>query len=229
MTFTRDMSVLPQDWAAALASGGYDPADAGALVGKLYGGTTARAVYPERTSVFRAFYDTGPDAVRAVVLGQDPYPQPGKANGLAFSQDSGPTRGDSLDRIYKNLESDPKVSFTRPRDGDLFPWAEQGVLLLNSALTVADSVSGSHRVKWRTFTMHVLQTLNAKRTPIPFLLLGTDVPKWRPTRITPPHLPIPTTHPVAWTSISTPLFREAFPFSDANDFLIGSGASPIAW
>lgn len=229
MMSTPDMSILPPDWAAALASPGYNPADADALVKRLYGGTAARAVYPDRTRVFRAFYETGPDAVRAVVLGQDPYPQAGKANGLAFAQDSGPTGGDSLDWIYKNLECDPGVNFTRPKDGDLSPWAGQGVLLLNSALTVLDSASGSHRVKWRTFAMQVLQTLNARCTPIPFLLLGTDASKWRPTRIAPPHLPIATTHPVAWTSIRTPLFKTAFPFSDANDFLIDCGASPITW
>lgn len=229
MVLTSDMSRLPSDWAAALASPDYDPADADALVKTLYGGSAARVVYPGRTKVFRAFYETAPADVRAVILGQDPYPQVGKANGLAFSVDSKPTEGGSLDWIYKNLEGDPKVSFTRPGDGDLSAWAGQGVLLLNSALTVLDSISGSHRTKWRTFTEQVLQVLNAKSNPIPFLLLGTDTTKWRPTRITPPHLSIPTSHPVAWTTTNSVLFRTAFPFSEANEFLIDSGSVPISW
>lgn len=229
MVLTSDMSRLPSDWAAALARPDYDPADADALVKTLYGGSAARVVYPNRTKVFRAFYETALADVRAVILGQDPYPQVGNANGLAFSVDSKPTEGGSLDWIYRNLEGDPKVSFTRPGVGDLSAWAGQGVLLLNSALTVLDSISGSHRMKWRTFTEQVLQVLNAKRNPIPFLLLGTDTTKWRPMRITPPHLSIPTSHPVAWTTTNTVLFRTAFPFSEANEFLIDSGGVPISW
>lgn len=230
MTGAPDQSRLPSEWAAALARHGYDPDDAHRLVDAVYNGPDPRPVYPDRLRVFRAFHAVPPDAVRAVILGQDPYPQPGKANGLAFSIDGAPTQGDSLDRIFRNLEDDPAVAFTRPAGGDLSGWAEDGVLLINAALTVWKDSSHSHRRLWRGFTASVARVLNANPSPTPFLLLGTHTKSWLPTPVDhPPHHPIPTTHPVAWASKRTPLFRTSFPFSAANAFLTKSGARPIDW
>lgn len=227
-TSATEAGSIPDDWAEALRKQSYDPADAEALATRL----CSSGVWPENRLVFRALWDTPLEQVRVVLLGQDPYSQPGKATGLAFSQDGQPTLGDSLDALFTNMDDDPDVSFSRPSSGagDLALWADRGVLLLNSAFTVAENTPGSHRSTWRDFTRHLLQVLAVESRPIPFLLLGTSSPKWCPTRIPdPPHRVIPTTHPVAWSSKHIPLLRDATPFSDANRFLAAANQRGIDW
>ncbi|MFF2275588.1 uracil-DNA glycosylase [Agromyces sp. NPDC058126] len=228
--YSGDASVLPGDWRIALRKQGYDPSDAEALAAQLCAAPGA-PVWPEPELVFRAFQETPLSKVRAVILGQDPYPQADRATGLAFELAAGPTPGDSLDLIFANLESDPEVRFRRPvAGGELKAWADEGVLLLNAALTVRQSRPKSHRGAWRAFTQGVIQVINSQRDSIPVLLLGTSTSDWLRTPIDGTrHRAIPTTHPIAWYSPRIPLFRESKPFSDANTFLSAVGKRQIDW
>lgn len=230
MPRTRTVSAeqLPDDWSDALRKQRYNAGDAAALAAELCG----PRVWPERRLVFRAFHDTRLDHVQAVILGQDPYSQPHKATGLAFSQDAKPTTGDSLDLLFTSMETDRDLAFRRPLSGvgDLSPWAQRGVLLLNSALTVAENTPGSHRSRWREFTRQILGVLSARTRPTPFLLLGTSTPRWLPVSIPdPPHRRLPTAHPVAWHATNVPLLGRARPFSKANKFLTSANLQQIDW
>ena len=142
-----DAAELPKRWASALHRHGCDPNAAHALVAGVYeqGSTIVR---PQRHDVFRAFHLTPLEDVRVVILGQDPYPSPDEAHGLAFSVPDPLPAPRSLKTVYRNLENDPRVHFTRPDSGDLTPWASNGVLLLNTALTVAQGDPGSHARRW---------------------------------------------------------------------------------
>lgn len=230
MSYSGDASRLPADWRTALDNQGYDPARADVLANRLCS-LPGVSVWPKPQLVFRAFHETPLQEVRAVIIGQDPYPQPGRATGLAFELSAGPTPGDSLDRIFENLEGDSQIAFRRPASGgDLGAWAQKGVLLLNAALTVRESTPKSHRPDWRPFTASVLKVINSECRGLPVLLLGTSTSDWLPTPIDEPrHRSIPTTHPIAWHSPTVPLFRESTPFSDANRFLADVGASAIDW
>ena len=130
------------------------------------------AIYPPGKDIFAAFNATPFNAVKLVILGQDPYHGPGQAHGLCFSVRSGVAVPPSLLNIYKELEAD--TGFIRPTHGYLMPWAQQGVLLLNSVLTVEDGKPGSHQGKgWEGFTDHVVDVLNREREGLVFLLWGS--------------------------------------------------------
>ena len=159
MTAKSDASKLPKDWATALAKRGYDQEVLGALVADAYEESPV-AVYPARSDVFRAFHLTRLKHVRVAILGQDPYPRPGQANGLAFSVPKEEAIPRSLRTIFTNLEDDPAILIERPAHGDLTTWAKNGVLLLNTALTVEEGDPGSHSRRWGHFTDVVLQVLN---------------------------------------------------------------------
>jgi uracil-DNA glycosylase len=135
-----------------------------------------RIVYPEPANVFRALYQTPYKQTKAIILGQDPYHGVGQANGLAFSVNAGVRIPPSLQNIYKELSDDLRVSI--PKHGDLTAWAKQGVLLLNTVLTVEDGVPQSHVGKgWEIFTDFVIRLL-AKKKPAPvFLLWGKSAQK----------------------------------------------------
>jgi uracil-DNA glycosylase len=135
MTTRSDASKLPKDWAAALAKRGLDQEVLDALVADTYHQSPV-AVYPARSDVFRAFHLTTLKDVRVAILGQDPYPRPGQANGLAFSVPEEEAIPRSLRTIYTNLQDDSAIQIERPLHGDLPAWAKNGVLLLNTALTV---------------------------------------------------------------------------------------------
>ena len=126
----------------------------------------ASAVYPPREALFAAFRLTPPEAVRAVILGQDPYHEPGQANGLAFSVNPGVKLPPSLRNLFTELQSD--CGITPPDSGDLTAWAKQGVFLLNSSLTVEAGKAASHKdFGWQTFTDAVVQRLAALPQPVP--------------------------------------------------------------
>ena len=130
-------------------------------------------VYPPRPLLFRALELTPFSKVRAVILGQDPYHGPGQANGLAFSVPRGLRIPPSLRNIYKELEADCGIS--PPSHGDLTAWAENGVLLLNTVLTVRAGMANSHRkLGWETFTDAVIGALNSREEPVAFLLWGAS-------------------------------------------------------
>ncbi len=174
-------------------------------------------VYPRRDQVFRAFEMTPLAEVRAVILGQDPYPTNGQACGLAFSVPSvlppGVGRPRSLGRILKELE---REHFTAPLGATLDSWTGQnGVLLLNATLTFGAQGS-DHSTAWRGFTTAVIQTLIEQPEPIAFLLWGKRA-QTRGEFITPPHRPICSPHPMARGRAEP--FVGSCPFRRANDFL----------
>jgi uracil-DNA glycosylase len=130
------------------------------------------SVYPPGPCIFAAFEATPFERVRVVVLGQDPYHGPGQAHGLAFSVPPGVPVPPSLDNMFKEIQRD--LGIARPGHGCLMPWAERGVLLLNSVLTVEDGRPGAHRGKgWEGFTDHVVATLDREREGLVFLLWGS--------------------------------------------------------
>ncbi len=191
---------------------------------------TSETVYPPHTDVFRAFHLTPLEDVKVVILGQDPYPRPGQAHGLAFSVPSGLRQPPSLRRIFRALREDDGLTFRQPRSGDLASWAEKGVLLLNTALTVKEGAAGSHVAEWKAFTDSVVELVAERRTPVVFLLWGI-----RPRQggilgdgraaQAPPLLSTPG----ARGRTSPARFGLDRPISSANDFLTSHGASAVDW
>lgn len=151
-------------------------------------------VYPPQDLWFRALELTPFSKVKVVILGQDPYHGPGQANGLAFSVPRDVRIPPSLRNIYKELEAD--CGIIPPEHGDLTAWAENGVLLLNSVLTVRAGVANSHRkLGWETFTDAVLSALNDRKEPIVFLLWGASAGEKKALITNPSHLVLEAAHP----------------------------------
>jgi uracil-DNA glycosylase len=186
---------------------------------------------PER--VFAALALTPLDAVRVVVLGQDPYPTPGHANGLAFSYVGPPPLPRSLTNIYKERAADlgqPDPGKAAPGDGDLTGWAKQGVLLLNTALTVREGASkaGSHlSLGWGKVTDAVIAAVSRDRAHVVFLLWGAPAQAKRPLIDESRHLVIACAHPSPLSARRG--FFGSKPFSRANAWLAAQGECPIAW
>jgi uracil-DNA glycosylase len=181
---------------------------------------------PER--VFAALALTPLDAVRAVILGQDPYPTPGHANGLAFSYVGPPPLPRSLVNIYKERAED--LAEPAPSDGDLTGWARQGVLLLNTALTVREGASkaGSHlSLGWSAVTDAVIAAVSRERPHAVFLLWGNPAQAKRFLIDESRHLVIASAHPSPLSARRG--FFGSKPFSRANAWLEGQGEKPIAW
>ncbi|EIE52283.1 uracil-DNA glycosylase [Salipiger aestuarii] len=181
-------------------------------------------VYPPATHRFRALDLCPPDAVKVVILGQDPYHTPGKADGLAFSisQDF-PGKLDSLGNIFKELHDDLGVSRDRT---DLADWAAQGVLLLNTALSVPKGKPKAHsRLGWTELTRQVLETLSARRRA--FVLWGGPAKAFEPHIRGGGHLVLRSAHPSPLSAYRG--FFGSRPFSRVNDWLIENGETPINW
>ena len=179
-------------------------------------------IYPRRDRVFRALEQAPPDKVKAVILGQDPYHTPGKADGLAFSIPEGfPGRLDSLGNIFKELEDDLKATRTRT---DLSDWAAQGVLLLNTALTVPEGQPKAHaKLGWSELTRQVISRL--ADTPRAFLLWGKPAQAFSPAE--PGHLVLTSAHPSPLSAHRG--FFGSRPFSTVNQWLIERGDTAINW
>lgn len=129
-------------------------------------------IYPRKTQVFRALYSTPYEDVNVLILGQDPYHQPGQACGLAFSVPPGVPAPPSLKNIYKELSADKHIPV--PRDGDISAWADRGVMMLNAALTVRASQPNSHsEIGWHEFTDSIIKALSARERPLVFILWGS--------------------------------------------------------
>ena len=230
MTAELDASNLPEHWAEALAKRGCDQDDLGTLVADIYDKSPV-TVFPERSDLFRAFHLTRLEDVRAVILGQDPYPRPKQAHGLAFSVPNGVAIPRSLKTIYTNLENDPAIQISRPHNGDLTSWAKNGVLLLNTALTVEEGGPGSHARRWKHFTDLVLQVINEECAHVAFLLWGSHAIR-KATSIPinePPHKVIRSAHPAARGKTNEERFKDCHPFSEANDFLTSHQLEPVTW
>ena len=187
----------------------------------------SKSVYPKLTNVFRAFNDTPFDSVRVVMLGQDPYHGDGQAMGLSFSVPTGMRIPPSLQNIFKELESDCGVR-TQGRGGDLSEWARQGVLLLNSTLTVRKGEAGSHQGKgWEQFTDKVIETLSNEKEHLVFILWG-NYAKAKGAKIDrTKHLVIESAHPSPFSARNG--FFGSRPFSKANEYLVAHNREAISW
>ena len=184
------------------------------------------AVYPPEQDVFNAFAATSFDGVRVVILGQDPYHDDGQAHGLSFSVQPGIKKPPSLVNIFKELNSD--LGCRIPNNGCLTPWARQGVLLLNTVLTVRAHAANSHQGRgWERFTDAVLQKLAARLSPMVFVLWGAHANKKCALIDDPRHAVIKSAHPSP-LSARTGFFGSR-PFSRANESLRRFGVPEIDW
>ena len=216
---------FPDDWVPALAGEFGQPyfAKLQAFVDQ---DRTTETVFPAAEQTYAALRLTPPDAVRVVVLGQDPYPTPGHAHGLAFSVEPGVSPPASLRNIYKELHSD--LGIPPAEHGDLRTWAERGVLLLNSVLTVRSGAAGSHGKKgWETFTDAILRAVNGFDRPVVFVLWGNYAIKKRPLIDEGRHAVVQMAHPSPLSASKG--FFGSKPFSQVNAALEKLGRPPIDW
>ena len=182
--------------------------------------------YPPARLVFNAFDLCPFDKVKVVIIGQDPYHEPGQAHGLSFSVRDGTELPPSLKNIYKELNSDLGVPI--PRTGDLTKWAQQGVLLLNASLTVRRGQADSHKGKgWEIFTDRVISLLNERPEPLVFILWGGKAKAKIPLITNKQHYIITSAHPSPLSASSG--FFGSKPFSKCNAFLESRGIAPIDW
>lgn len=187
---------------------------------------SSRTIYPSMYDIFNAFRYTAYSDVKVVLLGQDPYHGAGQAHGLCFSVKDGVPPPPSLVNIFKELKND--VGCTVPQSGCLTKWAERGVMLLNSVLTVREGAAGSHRGKgWETFTDSVISRLNERREPIVFMLWGNYAKSKIPLITSDRHLVLTAAHPSPLSA--TYGFFGCRHFSKANDFLVSNGMTPVDW
>jgi uracil-DNA glycosylase len=185
-----------------------------------------KVVYPSGPSIFNAFTHTPISRVKVVILGQDPYHGPGQACGLSFSVPSGVRPPPSLKNIYKELSAD--LGLPTPATGNLTPWADRGVLLLNSVLTVEEAQAGSHRKRgWEQFTDRVIQILSEREEPVVFILWGAYARGKEGMIRRPPHAVIESAHPSPLSAHNG--FWGSKPFSQANAWLEKWGKQPIDW
>lgn len=183
-------------------------------------------IHPSPEHIFAAFDATPFDAVKVVILGQDPYHGPGQAHGLCFSVLPGVPVPPSLANIYKELQSD--VGCARPDHGWLMPWAMRGVLLLNSVLTVEEGRAGSHQGRgWEGFTDHVIETLNREREGLVFLLWGSYAQAKGKVIDGRRHRVLKAPHPSPLSAHRG--FLGCRHFSQANDYLARRGTTAIDW
>ena len=216
---------IPPAWQPALRDA-VDAPSFRALAEFLDAERRAHEVLPPEDEVFTALALTPPRSVRALVLGQDPYPTPGHAHGLAFSVRPGTAIPASLRNIFKELEAD--VGVPRPKSGSLVPWAERGVLLLNAVLTVRAGEPNSHRNRgWEHFTDAVIRAVSAKKTRVAFVLWGAYAQKKTPLIDTGRHAVIAGVHPSPLAAKKG--FFGSRPFSRVNEALREGGVKEIDW
>lgn len=186
------------------------------------------AVYPPAQQLFAVFERTPPTCVRAVILGQDPYHEPGQANGLAFSVSRGVKLPPSLQNIYKELEAD--LGVPAAKSGDLTSWAQQGVFLLNTVLSVRAHAANSHKdFGWQSFTDAVIAALAELPQPVAFVLWGAQAQKKAALveKSPYPRLVLQSPHPSPLSAYRG--FFGSRPFSQINAFLVSYGFSPVDW
>lgn len=218
--------VLPPAWRALLREETEKPYWS-ALSKRVDEAYDAGEVFPPRSKLFSAFELTPPERVRVVILGQDPYHEPGQAMGLAFSVPQGERLPPSLRNIFTELHTD--LGLPQPSGGDLTPWAERGVLLLNTVLTVGRGAANSHAAwGWQRFTDAVLAAMAALPQPVAFVLWGSQAQKKRPLlQSAAPRLVLCAPHPSPLSSYRG--FFGSRPFSQINAFLQENGEQPVDW
>ncbi len=183
-------------------------------------------VYPDMYDLFNALRYTSFADTKVVIIGQDPYHEPNQAHGLCFSVKKGVEPPPSLKNIYKELNSD--IGFNIPNHGELTEWAKQGVLLLNTVLTVRRGQANSHKgMGWEIFTDRVISELNKKSTPVVFLLWGANARKKAEIINNPIHKKLITVHPSPLSAYGG--FFGCKHFSKTNEILKNNGLEPIDW
>jgi uracil-DNA glycosylase len=183
-------------------------------------------VYPQPLNTFKAFEVTSFDSANVLLLGQDPYFNAGEAHGLSFSVEPGTPIPPSLRNIFKEAAED--VGLNKPTHGHLLKWAEQGVLLLNSILTVRAGQAKSHRgIGWERFTDQVIRLLNEREEPVVFVLWGRDAREKKPLIDRPQHTIIESAHPSPMSATNG--FFGSKPFSKVNAALEANGQPRIDW
>ncbi|MFO0937610.1 MAG: uracil-DNA glycosylase [Gemmataceae bacterium] len=220
-----DASRLPEVWSRFLAER-FGPFDDSALNAFLTDERQRGEVFPPSCDVYRAFALTAPDAVKVVILGQDPYPTPGHAHGLAFSVKPGVRLPASLRNLFRELKDD--LGCEPGTQVDLTRWARQGVLLLNRVLTVRSGEAGSHRGHgWELLTERTVEALSAGPQRLVFILWGSDAQKLRSRIDETRHVVLDSVHPSPLSAYRG--FFGSKPFSRANAALSGMGRGPVDW
>jgi uracil-DNA glycosylase len=187
---------------------------------------SGKSIYPAAKNIFAAFDMCPLDAVKVVIIGQDPYHEPGQAHGLCFSVQSPTAPPPSLLNIYKEIEND--LGRKSKTNGDLTDWAKQGVLLLNSTLTVQAHAAASHAGKgWELFTDAVIDSLSRKRENIVYILWGSYAQKKAMFVNRDDNLILKSAHPSPLSAERG--FFNNYHFSKANDYLAAHGKEPIDW
>ncbi|MCR5773753.1 MAG: uracil-DNA glycosylase [Lachnospiraceae bacterium] len=185
-----------------------------------------KVIYPPSELIFTALHLTPLDKVKVVILGQDPYHEPGQAMGMSFSVPEGVEIPPSLKNIYKEIHED--VGEKIPATGDLTGWAEQGVLLLNAVLTVCAHRANSHKGKgWENFTDAIIKAVDEQDRPIVFLLWGRNARDKKDLITNPGHLVLEAAHPSPLSAYNG--FFGCRHFSKCNRFLADNGVEPIDW
>ena len=219
------MSMIQNDWLAPLKSEFSKPyyAELFTFVKNEY---ATRQIFPPADDIFNAFHLTPLHAVKVVILGQDPYHNEGQAHGLCFSVKQEVEIPPSLVNIYQELHTD--LGCYIPNNGCLTKWAEQGVLMLNTVLTVRAHQANSHQgMGWEQFTDAAIRILNEQDRPIVFILWGAPAGKKAQMLNNPKHLILKAPHPSPLSAYRG--FFGSRPFSQTNDFLIKNGLEPIDW
>ena len=219
------MPAISNDWLAPLSQEFCKP-----YYKKLYETVLAEyqrgPVFPPADDIFNAFHLTPLSDVKVVILGQDPYHNNGQAHGLSFSVQKGVDIPPSLVNIYKELHDD--LGCTIPSHGCLTKWAEQGVLMLNTVLTVRAHQANSHRgIGWEEFTDAAILALNSQDRPIVFILWGAPAQRKKRMLTNPKHLILEAPHPSPLAAYRG--FFGSKPFSQTNAFLEKNGIEPIDW
>ncbi|MFD2670874.1 uracil-DNA glycosylase [Marinicrinis sediminis] len=224
------MQLLPQQWKSVLPDPLFPdplhPSAPSALNTFLQKEYEEHRVYPPADLIYSAFTYTSYQEARVLLLGQDPYHGPGQAHGLSFSVQPGIRIPPSLKNIYKELHADTGLAI--PKHGCLIPWAQQGVLLLNTVLTVREGKPASHQgYGWEDFTDQVIRRLNERDTPMVFVLWGKHAQSKQELITGGHHLVLTAAHPSPFSAHRG--FFGSKPFTRTNEFLQQSGQSPINW
>lgn len=187
---------------------------------------STHTIYPSMYDIFNAFKMTPYKSIKAVILGQDPYHEPNQAHGLCFSVKDGCVPPPSLINIFKEMKSD--LGLEPPKSGNLTKWAERGVLLLNTTLTVRRGAANSHsRCGWTAFTDEVIKKISAREKPVVFILWGGNARAKKPLIDTERHFIVESAHPSPLSCYNG--FFGSKPFSKTNGFLESVGEEPIDW
>ena len=187
---------------------------------------SAHTIYPSMYDIFNSMKKTAFGEIKAVILGQDPYHERGQAMGLSFSVPKGIEKPPSLVNIFKEIKAE--TGDDMPESGDLTGWAEQGVLLLNTVLTVREHAANSHRGKgWEEFTDGIIKKISSERENVVFLLWGGNARSKKPLIDTGKHLVLECAHPSPLSAYNG--FFGCGHFIKANEYLIKHGKLPIEW